>query len=160
MKMKMMFTALLIATALLGKEFQIAQAGKTDYNIVIIGEKNEINDFAGEELSYFLRKSTGAEFKISATATAKNFFIGTQETAPTSLQDQAYVIETKGENIYLYGKGKHGNLYAVYEYLERIIGIRWFSAYGDTKIPALPELKHQDLHIAGNYSFRIRSTQT
>ena len=36
----------------------------------------------------------------------------------SKLKDQESVIQTKGGNLFLYGSGSHGNLYAVYELLE------------------------------------------
>lgn len=152
---------LILPFMLSGKDLLLAKNGKTDYKIILIGEKTQLNQFAVKELITFLNRSTGAFFRESATTGKKNIFVGMENTSePDRPQNDSFVIETKDGNLYLYGRGKYGTLYAVYEFLENILGIRWFSAYGDIKIPKYQILKMKPVKLSGSYAFPVRGIQT
>lgn len=163
MKMKTIVTLVMLtlSSVLFGADLSLAENGKTDYAIILKGEKTPLNELAVQELGTFLRQATGAVFPRKNTDGRKNIFVGTTDDSRfRGLQNDSFVIETQGENLYLYGKGKYGTLYAVYEFLENILGYRWYSAYGDMKIPNFPILKIKPLKITGSYAFPVRGTQT
>lgn len=49
---------------------------------------------------------------------------GDAGTVVAGLQDQAHVARTRGPDIFLYGRGGHGNLHASTEFLETSPGWR------------------------------------
>lgn len=52
-----------------------------------------------------------------------------------------------------------GTLYGVYNYLEKVCGIRWYSVT-DTKIPGMQAFPNQDLNLSGKPAFRYRAIVT
>ena len=51
------------------------------------------------------------------------------------LADQQYVVRSVGNDVVLYGKGMHGNLYVVVDFMERTLGRRWYSGRSITETP-------------------------
>ena len=130
------------------KELIITQNGATDYVIVQPESPTGVDKFAVKELAQFLMAATGVDFKIVTISEAAKYdrkiFVGIGP-ANTSrdlegMEDQDSVCESSGSNVYLYGKGIHGNLYAVYDFLEGTVGYRWFSAFAKPYIPKNDQL--------------------
>jgi len=130
----------------------LAENQKTDY-VIVNTSNHEIDRQAAEELRYFLNDASGAEFKISETPGHKNIFLG------TGIEKKSCRIQNKENDLYLNGSGTNGRLNAVYEFLETI-GFRWFSAYGDIRIPRQSKLTVNTGEICKNYPFQIRGMQT
>jgi len=87
----------------------------------------------------------------------------------SSLKDQEYVVRSVGDDIVLYGKGIHGNLYAVLDFMENTLGHRFYteSEFIETPQwdrkngqPVVPAVEH-NLNIKpfdrkGGFSFAYR----
>ena len=73
------------------------------------------------------------------------------------LKDQESVIQTKDGNLFLYGAGAHGNLYAVYELLENQLNCRWLNAFGDSFIPRMKTITLKEGVWRTGYSFSTRA---
>ena len=133
----------------------ICKDGKTDYKIHYSKTASDIDRFAVKELQDHLTAMTGATFAAGHMSQGKNtIYVGLSPEAKNilgkdclidSLQDQDAVIQVKNGQLFLYGKGRHGNLYAVYELLENQLGCRWLSGFGigncipKTKTVTIPE---------------------
>ncbi|MFA7160876.1 MAG: DUF4838 domain-containing protein, partial [Kiritimatiellia bacterium] len=121
------------------KDLHLAAAGQTEYAVVRPEKPGAVDDYAVSALTNFLFLKTGAEFPVispeETSVTNKYIFVGL--SAPSlkilgkeplaSLKDQEYVSRSVGENIFLYGKGMHGNLYAAVDFMENTLGRRWYS---------------------------------
>ena len=116
----------------------LCQNGKTSYTIFCGNKATGVDLFAVEELQNHLKAMTGTTFPVSKTPGKKTIFIGLppeaqkilgKDSKMASLQDQDSIIQTKNGHLFLYGKGRHGNLYAVYELLENELGCRWLSGF-------------------------------
>jgi hypothetical protein len=107
-------------------------------------------------LAVYLKKVTGATFTIvkpENTAGRPVIAVGpgaTRKIAPKmllaklgdkGLGDDGIVIKTIGKNLVLTGAAgaKRGTLYAVYEFLERECGVRWWTPTAET-VPNRPTL--------------------
>ena len=102
-------------------------------------EPTEVDKYALSALTNFLFQKTGAAFPVvlpgQVSPTNKYIFVGLSKPALkiagkdplASLKDQEYVARSEGKNIFLYGKGMHGNLYAVVDFMENTLGRRWYS---------------------------------
>ena len=140
----------------------LASGGKTNYEIVTAETNNPIDGFAAAELAKFLREVTGAEFKTVKASSPEagqdtpRIFLGRRQDAAENLKDQECSVASKGHDLFLYGKGKYGNLYAVYEFLEKQLGCRWYTAYGDARIPKRPELAIKPVNSTVSYAFPVR----
>lgn len=155
-----------------GGQLQLASDGKALYQIVAEENAGDVDQLALRELQFFLKECSGADFEslpassYRGTAAPRRIFLGLSPLAKDLLQERKIplftkhnevVLEVVGPDLFLYGHGLHGNLHAVYEFLEKRLGILWLSAFGDMKIP-----QYKDLRIAAEksrvtYAFSMRS---
>ena len=141
--------------------------GKSDYVIVVPDSSDIGNKFALKELQEFLKKESGVDFKVDASAqppAAKRIILGISDSAlkilgkdpRTGLKDQEHCVKTLGSDLFLYGKGSWGDMFAVYDYLENVLGFRWFDPRGGVKVPDCRNLewKKIDRRIAFSIPYR------
>ena len=145
-----------------------AQDGKTTCQIVTPSSPAPVDAYATRELAGYLRQITGAEFPVVAPAAMvagrDSIFIGLSEPALkhlgpdplASLKDQEHVTRSIGRDIFLYGKGVHGNLRAVFAFLEDSLGWRWFSLYEHPVIPSKPTVALDPFNRKLGFSFARR----
>ncbi|MFA7159088.1 MAG: hypothetical protein WC299_07255, partial [Kiritimatiellia bacterium] len=131
-----------------GRPLTIAGQGVAGYSIVVADNATEVDKYAAEELARYLNQITGTVFPVAAPdamdSSKPAVFVGLSVPALKvlgknpldGLKDQDHVVRSIGTNILLYGKGVHGNLYAVMDFLESQLGWRWFSVF---EYPLLPE---------------------
>ncbi len=116
----------------------IVGGGRSDYEIVVASRALPTTRLAAEELRRFVRQATGVALPIvkSASAGKKHIYIASTD----QLSPHGFAIQTKGADLYLrghdspgrdrsvkYSKPIHrGTCNAVYEFLERFVGVRWF----------------------------------
>ncbi len=149
------------------EDLLLSENGKTTYTIYADTRPGSIDDFAVKELREHLRKITDADFILKQEPTAgKTIFVGKTPAAQKALgkdglwdnlKDQEAVIQTKDGNLFLYGSGSHGNLYAVYELLENKFGCRWLTPSGDNYIPKKNRLTIAEGVYKSHYDIPIRS---
>ena len=146
----------------------LCREGKTDYGIHCGKTASEVDRFAVEELQSHLKAMSGAFFEtMRETPAGKTIFVGLSPHALKilgkdclidQLHDQEAVIQTKDGHLFLYGKGRHGNLYAVYELLENQLGCRWLSAFGNGDfIPVKKTITIPEGIVRSRYAFPLRS---
>jgi hypothetical protein len=97
---------------------------------------------AAAELQEGLARASGTTLPIAAldTATEPALVVGTPppgETVPPAAD--ATCRARRGERYYLWGEGPRGALYAVYGYLQDVLGFRWLTASVEVR-PQLTEL--------------------
>jgi len=73
-----------------------------------------------------------------------------------ALEDQEHVTRSIGPNIFLYGQGVHGNLYAVIEFLENSLGWHWYSVYEPPVVPSERTVTLAPFHRTRGFSFKCR----
>lgn len=131
---------------------RLAENGKTDYVISIAADATATDKFAAEELQLHLKASTGADFAIVAetkggkaielgTAAAKKIVCG---DCAKPMKNEACAYAIKGDKVGIVGGGTTGNAYGVYAFLERELGVRWYTWKGDDLIPPHPVLDVKD----------------
>jgi hypothetical protein len=142
----------------------LSKDGKGLYSIYSAPSAGHIDRFALNELKLHLKKISGADF--SSGISGKTIYLGLSNEAKkllgkddlsSKLKDQESVIQTKGGNLFLYGSGSHGNLYAVYELLENKLGCRWLNAYGDAFIPQTKTIILKEGTTRTRYSYATRA---
>jgi hypothetical protein len=72
------------------------------------------------------------------------------------LADQDHVARSLGGDILLYGKGAHGSLYAVMEFLESSLGWRWYSIFEHPVIPSRPTLTLSPFARTNGFDYAYR----
>ena len=143
-------------------------SGKTDHVIVTPDQPDLGNQFALKELVFFLKKASGADFKSVPSSKApgsKRIFLGLSDAAlkvlgkdsRKEMEDQDTRIKTVGNDLFLFGKGSWGDMFAVYDYLENVLGYRWYDARGGMKVPDCRDLKWQELDRKFHYSVKFRA---
>lgn len=163
---KICFILLLMAGTLaipqLFADLQIVKNGKSEYSVFVVDAKDEISNLASSELISYLKKSTGVELKRNESG-KKRIVIGLTPELKKKLGKDLPVhgelrIRTVGNDLYLYGGGKSGNMYAVSAFLEKIVGVRWFTPYQDgTYIPQKKELTVKTMDLREKPGFPTRT---
>ncbi|NQT15754.1 MAG: hypothetical protein HQ582_23555, partial [Planctomycetes bacterium] len=124
---------------------ELANDGATGWKIVLPDEPTIVEKTAARELSEHLKLVTGADFQTTAEndvpADGQSLiFVGNTAKAPKeNYKFDEILIKMDGGNLILAGHEKRGCLYAVYSFLQDIVGIRWW-APEDTFIPKKPTL--------------------
>lgn len=126
--------------------------GKTDYTIVVAADAIVPEQTAAQELQSHLQAVTGAQLPIlqdaEAPETARQIVIGPNNRFRAAFPDldiealksDGIVMKTVGDTLYLAGGRPRGTLYAVYTFLEDVVGCRWWSST-ESFVPNKPTLE-------------------
>ena len=155
---KMFARSLCVLAALaalpLAAEITVASGGRTAFTIMLPKNAPKLEKAAANDLAAYLKKVTGAEFRIAADAPSPRLVIGRRAPSDREpLKNRERRVRSENGDLYFYGAGRHGNAFAVYDFLDDIIGCRWFSLWGDESVPKRPELKLPDLNFSRIPSF-------
>ena len=140
--MKRLFTiiaALSAAAALAGGKLAIAKDGKSSYTIGYDADnKDPVFRAALADLSGHLHDITGANIPLAYQSGGPRILVGIRAPGDdkpfTGVRERR--IKSIGSDIYIYGDGRFGTIGAVYDFLEKFCGCRWFGPWeGDTFIP-------------------------
>jgi len=170
-----LITALLLALCLVASpafaaDLVLSTLGKTDFRIVKPANPSAVDHYALTKLSEYLRQITGAEFPVldadKATGDSPCLYVGVSAAVSEKLgaeplkelKDQEHVSRSKGGDIFLYGKGVHGNLHAVMEFLETSLGWRWFTFFEKPVLPRSPEVALEPFNRTKENSYLSRET--
>ena len=127
----------------------LAEDGQARAVIVVAADAPAPEQHAAKELADFLGQVTGGEFSlVDAPAKDKaSIFVGraAAKLADPALKtedlgDEGIAIVTTDKGLVLTGHGPRGTLYAVYTFLEDVVGCRWWSSQAAT-IPHKPTLR-------------------
>ena len=146
----------------------IAQSGKAWAQIVVSSSATPVELSASRELQEHLEKVTGTPFAITTEATPKSgprLLVGNTSAARALLPElktdmlayDGIIIKTVGDDLILAGHPQRGTLYAVYTFLEDIVGVRWWTAE-ETFIPKKPTLPLPVLSIRYAPKLRFRES--
>lgn len=149
--------ALLILTTSGVQAAVLSSEGRAKAEIVLGRDAIEPEIMAANELSAYLKRVTGADFRITDTASGVKgnvrIFIG--QTAETKrlmpgfdwskLSVDGIVIRAKGNDLILAGDRPRGTIYAVYTFLEDYIGCRWWSPDAEY-VPQKRDLSISDMN--------------
>jgi hypothetical protein len=166
--------AVLMAGNTASAPMPIAHGGKATCRIVVAGDASAVEKNAANELAVYLKKVTGATLAIvkpENTAGRPVIAVGpgaARKIAPKlllnksgdkGLGDDGIVIKTIGKNLVLTGAegSKRGTLYAVYEFLEREVGVRWWTPEEEF-VPRKTTLSIGQLNVRYKPAFLYRET--
>ena len=117
----------------------MAKNGKSAYSIVLGGDAIPSEQMAARQLQAHLQKVTGVTVPIKredqTNANSPQILVGASTRAKRLLPGQNWsdlgtdgiVIKTVGKNLVLAGGRPRGALYAVFEFLEKSVGLRWWT---------------------------------
>lgn len=128
---------------------ELAKDGATGWRIVLPNEPTIVEKTAARELAEHLKLVTGANFQMIAEKEVPAdgtplIFVGNTARAPKKdYKFDEILIKMDGGNLILAGHEKRGCLYAVYSFLQDVVGVRWWTPE-DTFIPKKPTLAVAD----------------
>ena len=120
---------------------------KTKYSIVIPNDCSEVEKNAATELKEYIKKAFDADIYIKNEIEAyeKAFFVGhTAYASAAGVKGKSrenWIVKMHDDNIILTGGLKNtdrGIVYAVYHFLEDVLGVRWWNRFEDD-VPYLNE---------------------
>jgi hypothetical protein len=132
----------LLASALL-----LSDGGQTRYAIVRDPDAPNAVRFAAHDLAKTLKAVTGAEFPVVAPSHAaaygrRTIEVGTARGLRLAGDKRLAALGKDGscsfstnETVVLVGRDLFGVTGAVYDFLERQVGCRWFTPWGDERLP-------------------------
>lgn len=129
----------------------LAEAGQTDYVIILAADAPEGEAWAARELASYLQKMSGAVFPVrrdDTPPTPHEIVLGeTNRKALADLPDElrsenmeAFAIVCEDERLLIMGNLPRGTLYGVYDFLDIELGVR-FLAHKVDHVPSRPTLK-------------------
>ncbi|OQB38719.1 MAG: hypothetical protein BWY09_01259 [Candidatus Hydrogenedentes bacterium ADurb.Bin179] len=133
--------------------------GTTPYVITLAEDAIPAERTAASELQHYLERVTGAVFAVrpeaEVPADAPQIVVGPSarfrgafpsiDTA--SIPGDSIFIKTEGQQLYLAGGRPRGTLYAVYTFLEDVVGCRWWTST-EEYAPVVPSLVIPPLDVA------------
>ncbi len=150
-----------------GDGLVLVSEGKTDYVIVLPQTAEAPVQKAAEELRDHLGQVTGATLRIvpegEVAADAPRIIVGPakrlKQLVPEldlgSLNNDGIVIKTVGKDLVLAGEGTRGTLYAVYTFLEDVVGCRWWTST-ESYLPKKATLEVPSLDVSYAPPLRYR----
>lgn len=128
---------------------ELAKDGATGWKIVLPNEPTIVEKTAARELAEHLQLVTGANFQmiaekeVPADGTSLIFVGNTARARKKEYKFDEILIKMDGGNLILAGHEKRGCLYAVYSFLQDVVGVRWWTPE-DTFVPKKPTLAVAD----------------
>ena len=145
----------------------LIQIQTSPYHIVTAANADAAALNAANELCAYLAKITGVTLPVitdETPAAEHEIIVGITRDAEavipdtTALGEDGYVIRTHGETLYLLGASGRGTLYAVYAFLEKFAGCRFYASYFE-KVPLSDTLTvPDDTDIREIPVFTVRNT--
>lgn len=124
---------------------------------------------AAKELADYLAKITGATFATVEESAWKGgapaIYVGNTAFVRhlgidvKALQTEESLLKTTAGNLVLTGGRPRGTLYAVYEFLENALGVRWYTPWAET-VPRMENCEIPSLDRRVRPYFRFRSHYT
>lgn len=140
----------------------IARGGEAALAIVVAGEPTTPERFAAEELATHLQQVTGGRFSTvpesELPAGAPAIYVGhtrfaaAQGIDAAALGPEEWLLRAVGGSLVLTGGRPRGTLYAVYELLDREVGVAWLTETL-TLLPKRPDLALDRLDRRGAPAF-------
>jgi len=137
LKRSVLLVVLIIAGRLgVQAEVRIASRGRAVADIVVAAEAAEAEKQAARELAFFLHIITGADFAVvpAVPAEQNRLLVGEAaarlaepDFAASSLKPEEIVVRTRGRDLILAGGSPRATVYAVFTFLEDVIGCRWWT---------------------------------
>ena len=141
--------------------------GGSDYKILIPEESTAVDRQAAKEVVEFTYKATGVNLDIVTdqqySANEKYLSIGKTDlweeanfkTDYESLNGDGFILKTIGNNVVLDAGTTRGFLYGTYDFIERVLGIRFF-AEDETYIPKNSVIPLYEMDIKSVPAFKMR----
>ena len=148
------------------KVFPLFENGKSSYAIVLGEDASESEHYAASELQDCIQKSSGIAIPVLSTRenheggriilgfNALSHALGLASSPPTS--DESFVYKSIGGDIIICGGSLRGTMYGVFSFLERELGVRWYTSRV-TDIPQRSAYLFDNLYHTEKPGVRVRN---
>ncbi len=143
----------------------LVRDGQALATIVVGKEASEAEKYAAEELRSHLAKISGCDIlceegvKLETSMILVGWSKALEEVESgvdfESMSDEELLIRTKGPHLILAGGRPRGTLYAVYEFLEKYLGCRWYTK-DVSRIPKQSTIRLKEIDYRYNPPFMYR----
>ncbi len=154
----------------MNNDLAVVVDGKSDYKIVYPDKASECVEFAANELSTFIEESTGCKIEVVTDKDLQvakySRFISVGETSLwkdfeytadlDELNYDGFRILFNNNVICISGARDRGTLYGVYDFLERYIGVKFYTA-DYTYVPKIESVSVPKKDITEIPAFQLRS---
>ena len=159
------FLGMSVASVALAGDLTLAENGQARVAIVVASNAIPAERTAARELAHYLKKATGADFvaldedrdqgkgaavHVGPTRVARDSGVDIAGLGP-----EEFVIRTVGSNLVLAGGRPRGTLYAVYAFLEDVVGVRWWTLQ-EEHVPRRTTLTVPDQNRREKPAFQFR----
>ena len=159
-------TLLLGASLALHASNDLFRNGKSGYVIAVGQAASASEQTAARELQQYIEAVGGVRLPIVNYCPSGKFIsVGynnlTQEALGGSVPqatDESFVCRSKDGNLYIYGGRDRGTMYGVYAFLEKYLGIRWYTPEY-TKIPKMDRCPLEEVDFRQSPAIKYRFVQ-
>ncbi len=155
-------------SALAQSSLTLASSGSSTYRIVIPNKPSPAIQTAASELQSLFAQSTGVKLPVvnePVSGDTPAFYLGptkrfSQIDGPAKIKklaEDGVLIETNGQDVILSGQNLRGQLYSVYVFCEKVLGIR-FLAHDCTVVPKKIRVSMRPLHLLYSPPMMYRET--
>ncbi len=141
----------------------LVERGTSDYTIVLGADASLTEHHGALELQTFLEMISGCHIPIvqeSQNPSGPMIFVGRSAALDRidtgidfdGLGDEGLVVKTSGTNLILAGGRLRGSMYAVYAFLEEVLGCRWYTSEC-SYIPEMPTIAIPELNMQQKPAF-------
>lgn len=146
---------------------KLVNAGKTEYKLVIPADAEAGEKTAASEFSAYIEKATDVEIPIVTdegfTGREKGKYISIGDTvffqnsglSTSNLNLDGFIMKTDGDMLYIKGQRTRGTLYGVYDFLEKIVGVKFLTVSYEY-IPSLETVTIPTMDVTEIPTFRMR----
>jgi hypothetical protein len=168
-----LFGVAMATSVVIAAPLPLIENGRSSYIIALPGDAIPAEKTAATELQTYLQQVTGATLPIKVETeladTTPQIMVGAGKRAKrlvpaptwTALGNDGIIIKTQGKNLVLAGSRPRGTIYAVYEFLEKQAGVRWWTPTENT-VPKTPTLRiaPQNVTYTPPFSYREHFTSS
>ncbi|HPG65276.1 MAG TPA: DUF4838 domain-containing protein [Candidatus Hydrogenedentes bacterium] len=156
-----------IVTGIAAADITLVENGASPYAIAVSADPIPAEQTAARELQAYLAEVTGCTLEIiselESRGTGRWIMVGPQASVTEALPNfdwaaaghDGIVMKTAGDNIILAGGRPRGTLYAVYTFLEDVVGCRWWSST-EQYVPKKPTITIPPLDVTYTPKLRCR----
>lgn len=169
-KLLLTILTLVITTVAPGRS-TLFNNGKTRYQIAVSSAASVSEKTAAKELQHYLREISGAEFPIVDSESSQqsrrawHIWVGCSKqvqhllgACPPAADDEAFVCTSRDGDIFLYGGRDRGTMYGVYSFLEKYLGVKWYTPEC-TVIPKQRRWTFEEIALRESPAIRYRHVQ-
>ncbi len=152
----------MLIAARAGAKDWLFRDGQTDYQIVVSAEASTSEQTAARELQQYIEQMSGVRLPITSdtAASGRSIVVGWNQrtasltgTQKPAADDESFTYKTVGHDLLIWGGSQRGTMYGVFTFLERELGIHWFTPRC-TYLPKykswqLPRLDHSEAPFIG-----------